>query len=195
MGTEAMQRLLSSMLQDWLAHHPLWAWLFAHPLGTLGLLGCGIFLFWGLLRAIARLAESTWTFLLRLPLWLLQQLWIGLLSIGRLLWRWGAHNPTRANLVEVIEPAALSPPVSPSDPVAARLQVLIERLEQLQQEQQSVVQEVRGLLAERSPSDQSFAALSSSPPDLQSPPQTVQVNLLHTLVSERLSQESAPQNR
>ncbi len=193
MGTEAMQRLLSSMFQDWLAQHPGWAWLCAHPLGTLVLLGCGIFLFWGLLRAIARLAESTWTFILRLPLWLLQQLWVGLLSIGRLLWRWGA--PTRANIVEVIEPSALSPPVLPSDPVAARLQFLIERLEQLQQEQQSVVQEVRGLLAERSLSEQPLATLSSAPPDMPPPPKSAQINVLNAFVSQSLQQESASQNR
>jgi hypothetical protein len=68
------QNLISAALQNWLESYPTLDWLVGHPLSAIGLAILFIFLFWGLLNAIARFTERLWIVLLRSPLTLSQWL-------------------------------------------------------------------------------------------------------------------------
>ncbi|MGB3615599.1 MAG: hypothetical protein WBA10_17525, partial [Elainellaceae cyanobacterium] len=56
----------------WLGHHPVLAWLLAHPLVTLGLGVVIVVLVGGLIQAMAQLAQRGWTALLNIPLYLIR---------------------------------------------------------------------------------------------------------------------------
>ncbi|MGB8698699.1 MAG: hypothetical protein WCD18_04720 [Thermosynechococcaceae cyanobacterium] len=141
MGSETAKRAAIAAGRDWVSDHAATSWLIAHPLFALGVLAVAVFLLLGLLRAIAQLAETVWLKLLRSPLQLIR--WIGhhLLSFfkGRrvplLSFGLGDHSP------KIIEGA---------ESRQAQLAETLTRLEQLQQEQQQLLQDVKRLLA---PSD------------------------------------------
>lgn len=112
-------------LADWLMAHPFLAWLVAHPLWALVLVGLGLLLLAGLWSAIARLTERFWLTLVRLPFQLMAWIFSGI--TGRLLRR--------------------SAPTAETAP--DRLNAIVLRLENLQQEQALLLQEMHRLLAER----------------------------------------------
>ncbi len=62
------QSLIKTPVQNWVDGHPVVAWILEHPIWTIGLVVLGIFLFWGLLKAIAHLSERVWLSLLSFPL-------------------------------------------------------------------------------------------------------------------------------
>ncbi|EKQ70641.1 hypothetical protein OsccyDRAFT_0942 [Leptolyngbyaceae cyanobacterium JSC-12] len=119
---------VSMSLQNWLNAHPLIHWVVDHPLWTVGLVVVTIFLFWGLLRAIARFIEQLWLIILRSPL---------------LLFRWVLGISTRT-YQRLAEPKDLLVP-APIDS-QARLTEILTRLEVLRQEQDQLLQEVKTLL-------------------------------------------------
>lgn len=127
------QQLTSSFLapiQEWLLAHPMWHWLFTHPVWLLGLVLLVLFLFVGLLGAIARLTEALWLAILQSPLKLAQWLFVGVLMLLKL--------PFRPKLV-----AAPQSATSPDE----RLSLILNRLEDLRQEQNELLDEVRSILA------------------------------------------------
>lgn len=115
-------------LQNWLNAHPLIHWVVDHPLWTVGFVVLAIFLFWGLLRAIARFIEQLWLVILRSPL---------------LLFRWilGMGTRTYEQLA-----GAKDLPVPAQVKSQERLTEILTRLETLRQEQDALLQEVRSLL-------------------------------------------------
>jgi hypothetical protein len=122
----SLQRTLQDAVQQWLANHPVMAWLAMHPWISVALLGLAIILLWGLLGAIARLAQSVWLGLLRLPFWM----------TGWLLLHLGRHLRAQGLIALAQRPA---------DP-HQRLMDLTQRLDVLRQEQDAVLAEVRSLL-------------------------------------------------
>ena len=123
-----LQTALMESLQRWLTSHPIVGWLIVHPLLTSGLLLLFLFLFWGLLSAIARLTEGLWLFIVRLPLRFVQWLF-GLIAQG------------------LTTPAARvigrpSPKTNPD-----RLNQILARLEALNKEQDELMRELSKLLA------------------------------------------------
>lgn len=119
---------VGTSLQNWLTAHPLIHWVVDHPLWTVGLVVLTIFLFWGLLRAIARFIEQLWLVILRSPL---------------LLFRWvlGMGTRTYQRLAD-----AKDLPVPAPVENQARLTEILTRLEALRQEQDQLLQEVKTLL-------------------------------------------------
>jgi hypothetical protein len=135
MGTDAMQRAVADVFQDWLVAHPVLGWEITHPLWSIGLGLLLLFLFWGLLNAIGRLTEHLWVALLRLPLQLGQ--WIAQHLFGFV------KLPSR-----VLSSERLTlPPESMPQEQRKTLQDALLQLEQLQQEQVRLLQEIRQTLA------------------------------------------------
>jgi hypothetical protein len=131
-------------VQTWLEMHPLWNWLLIHPLWLLGLIVLVLFLFAGLMGAIARLTEALWLALLQAPIRLVQLLFVSV-----------------AKLLKLPFAPKLSP-VPPSHP-QERLTTILNRLEMLHQEQDELMQEVRSILSSPSPSNQlSITRISDS---------------------------------
>ena len=124
-----LQAALMASVQGWLATHPMVSWLAAHPLISVGLLFFFLFLFWGLLSAIARLTEDLWLFIVRLPLRFVQWLF-GLIALALKL-PTARANPGRASKK------------GNSD----RLNQILTRLEAIHQEQDELMQELSKLLA------------------------------------------------
>lgn len=129
-----LQQLTHSVMtpfQEWLLAHPVWNWLFTHPVWLVGLIILSLFLFIGLLGAIAQLTETVWLAILQLPLKLVQLIFVGILALFRL--------PFRPKLT-----AAPSPnPETQTE----RLTLILNRLEALRQEQDELLSEVRSILA------------------------------------------------
>ena len=129
--SNSMGRLTHQFLQpaqDWREVHPFWNWLFLHPLWLLGLVVLFLFLFAGLMGAIARLTESIWLALLQAPVRLVQLLFIGI-----------------AKLVKMPFTPKISATASTNQ--QERLDMILNRLETLRHEQDELIQEVRSILA------------------------------------------------
>ncbi|MEA5447812.1 hypothetical protein VB780_04475 [Leptolyngbya sp. CCNP1308] len=124
---DAAQSALLRPVQGWLAEHPVMGWLVGHPLWAIALGILGLLLFAGLWSAIARLTEGFWLSLVKLPFQLSG--WIFGAVSGLLVRRW-------------VKPAKLEAGEN-------RLSEIMGRLETLQTEQESLLEEMRGLLGKR----------------------------------------------
>jgi hypothetical protein len=136
-----VERLLEPILaplQGWLVVHPVWNWLLTHPLWLLGLMVLVLFLFAGLLGAIARLTEAVWLAILQAPLRLVQLLFVG---VAKLLKMPFIPRVTSTTVNQPVDPV-LSPTNSQE-----RLRNILDRLDHLRQEQDELIQEVRSILA------------------------------------------------
>ncbi len=121
-------------VRDWLTQHPLWNWLLLHPLWLLGLVVLVLFLFAGLMGAIAHLTETIWLTVLRLPIRLTQWIFWGVVQLFKL-----PFTP-RLNGKK-------------TDPVQSqeRLTEILDRLEALRQEQDQLMAEVRSIMTVQKP--------------------------------------------
>lgn len=124
---DAAQSALLRPVQSWLMEHPLMGWLVGHPLVALVLVVVGLLLFAGLWSAIARLTEGFWLSLVKLPFRLSG--WIFGAVSGLLVRQWA-------------KPAKLEAGEN-------RLSEIMGRLETLQTEQESLLEEMKGLLGKR----------------------------------------------
>jgi hypothetical protein len=117
------QTYLNNAIQTWLESHPTIAWMVNHPIWTLIIGVLAIFLFWGLLNAIARFTEQFWIALLRSPLKLSQWIFRGSphLLMG-LLW------------------------FKPKDDPKKQLKEVLDRLEELRQEEDKLLEQVKKFL-------------------------------------------------
>ena len=122
MGSEGIKRAVLEMSQDGLTRHSIAAWLISHPLWALGGLLVSFVLLSGLLRAIAQSTERLWMILLRAPL-----------KFGR----WSLTQLLRLLRLPITEPD--------NNPLFEK----VARLEQLQQEQQQLLQEIKTLMAQQ----------------------------------------------
>jgi hypothetical protein len=128
-----LQQLTSSIMapfQEWLLAHPVWHWLFTHPVWLLGLVILSLFLFVGLLGAIAQLTEAVWLAILQFPLKLVQWIFTAVVALFKL--------PFTPRFT-----ASSSPnPETQTE----RLTLILNRLEALRQEQDELLGEVRSIL-------------------------------------------------
>ncbi len=84
--TEGIEAAISSFINNWFKDHPIVFWIMSHPIQDLVILLLVIFLFWGLLKAIANLVEKTWISVLIAPFKLLQSfLGLGSKSLGNVM--------------------------------------------------------------------------------------------------------------
>jgi len=124
---EPLQQLITTSVQTWLKEHPVLAWLFDHPLGTLLLFILLWLLLGGLLKAISSLTERVWVTLLQSPLKLTQWL-VGKVS---------------KNLSIPLNFAIVA---SPPETKEKRLSYIVNRLEELKKEQDELWQEMTKIL-------------------------------------------------
>lgn len=122
MGAEGVKRAVFEMGQDSLRSYSVTAWLMSHPLWALACLLVLFFLLSGLLRAIAQSTERLWIVLLRAPL-----------QFGR----WSLNQVLRWLKLPIAKPEG--------NPLYEK----VTRLEQLQQEQQQVLQEIKTLIVQQ----------------------------------------------
>ncbi len=122
MGSEGIKRAVLDIGQGGLMRPSITAWLISHPLWALGGLLVSFVLLSGLLRAIAQSTEKLWTILLRAPF-----------RLGR----WSLNQVLRL----------LKLPIDKPD--ENQLYEKVARLEQLQQEQQQVLQEIKTLMGQQ----------------------------------------------
>lgn len=120
---------VTESFQSWLNAHPTIDWTVNHPLWALGLVLLSVFLFWGLLRAIAQFIEQIWIAILRLPLRLIQ--WI--VGLGK-----GTYQRLTTDTREI--------PAASETNSEQRLTELLTQLEALQQEEANLLQEIKTLL-------------------------------------------------
>jgi hypothetical protein len=122
MGSERIKWAVFRMGQDGFMGHSVIAWLISHPLWAL----CGLLVFFillsGLFSAIAQSTERLWIILLRAPL-----------QLGR----WVLNQVLRLFKLPIAKPDR--------NPLYEK----VARLEQLQQEQQQLLQEIKTLMVEQ----------------------------------------------
>jgi signal transduction histidine kinase len=128
---EGLQNTVVASFQDWLAVHPIVAWMVHHPIAALFLLAVVIILFWGLIRAIAQLTERIWISLLQVPLKL--SLWF---------WKWVSRPLKHMKLIQSSAPTATPPATTQT-----QLVEILARLEALSQEQSQLMKEFRTLVS------------------------------------------------
>ena len=124
---EALRSALLTPLQGWLADHPLMAWWVAHPLWAVAVIVVGLLLLAGLWSAMARLTEGFWLALVRFPFVLVG--WIVSITSRLLTQRFPAAKPQTEG--------------------EDRLGEIMGRLESLQTEQETLLAEMRQILAKR----------------------------------------------
>jgi hypothetical protein len=126
MAAEGVKRAVLEMGQDRLRSYSVTAWLMSHPLWALACLLVLFFLLSGLLRAIAQSTERLWIVLLRAPL-----------RFGR----WSLDRVLGLLKLPIAKPE--------SNPLYEK----VARLEQLQQEQQQVLEEIKTLMIQQQGSE------------------------------------------
>jgi hypothetical protein len=124
--SQSIDGAIGSYFNNWLQEHWPLNWIVANPLGSLLLLGLIIILFWGLLSAIGRGVERFWVWLLQTPLKILKPLILRVVQI---------FNKT-PRLIPV--------------PREKQIDNLVQRLGELQQEQEQLLQELSSLVREKS---------------------------------------------
>jgi hypothetical protein len=129
----SIEHAVSSYFSQWLGQHPYFAWSIGHPLLSLGLVLIAIFLLWGLLKAIGRGVEQIWIFLLKTPFKLLQPIFR---PIWGSIWRIMGHTKDSGSS-RSLKPIG--------GELSARSEQIIDRLHALNQEQQSLLQELATL--------------------------------------------------
>ncbi len=130
----SIEHAIASYFSQWLLAHPYLAWIFSHPLPSLGLLFLAIFSLWGLIKAIGRGIEQIWLFLLKTPFKLIQPIF-GLIW-GSILRIFGHNNFSGV-------PSTAKPAHSNT---AARVDWILERLDSIGQEQDLLLQELATLV-------------------------------------------------
>jgi hypothetical protein len=118
---------LEAIAQQWVAQHPIAAWLVTHPLWSLLGLFLLISLLWTLFTLIGQALQQTWIAILRAPLTLM--LWLSGYLTRRIQRAIAPRDPVPA-------------PAPPADRVGA----ILRQLEQLHQEQEALMQELQSLL-------------------------------------------------
>ncbi|MCL6436584.1 MAG: hypothetical protein K6T90_20730 [Leptolyngbyaceae cyanobacterium HOT.MB2.61] len=120
------QNFINNAIQNWLESHPRIDWVVEHPIGTLIIGVLILFLFWGLLNAIARFTEQFWLALLRLPLQLSQWIFRGSPKLLAGLFR-----------------------LKPKEDSQTQLKVIVDRLEELRREEDQLIEQVRRIVASK----------------------------------------------
>jgi hypothetical protein len=131
--SETIDRSVGTAFNQWLGAHPYLAWIFAHPLASGGLLLLTIFSLWGLIKAIGRAIEQAWLFLLTTPFKLLQPI---LKAAWRSIRRIFGHTNSSVDRV-----ASQLVSNAPSE----RIATIVDRLQNLNQEQDMLLRELATL--------------------------------------------------
>ena len=127
---DEVQTAIIISIQNWLEAHPILSWMITHPFSLLGLLLLFLMLFWGLLKIIGRVSEQFWLSVLQLPLKLFQWLL-------RVFFR-AFKNHT--------DSAIVTGQKSGEDNKQERLLYILNRLEEIRQEQEELLKEMQAII-------------------------------------------------
>jgi hypothetical protein len=139
----SLEYTIGTYFTNWLVAHPFLAWSIAHPLPSGGLVLVAILALWGLIKAIGRGIEQIWLFLLTTPFKLIQPIlrpiWSAIFS------RFGHtnNNDDRSKLAVIVTPTA------------ERIEWIVDRLQHLNQEQETLLSELSTLASTASASTDS----------------------------------------
>lgn len=118
-SAEALQNAIANTFKAWAEAHPLMSWLINHPFLAVVVFLFAILMMGGLLQALGSVFKQVWIVMLRS------------------LWQLGGKLPAGVN-------AVLSNKQQASNP--ERLTMILQRLEELRQEQNQLLQEIKGIL-------------------------------------------------
>jgi hypothetical protein len=133
--SHSIEHAITNYFSQWLSQHPYLGWSIAHPLPSLGLLLLAIFTLSRLIKAIGWGIDRIWLLILKTPFKLLQPVF-GL--IGSSIWRIFGHNSTNAP-----HPIVKSTQIPPPE----RVEMIVDRLQILNQEQENLLQELGKLMS------------------------------------------------
>lgn len=135
--SENIKQTVLNTIETWMHNHPIWAWFIHHPLWTIGLILLTLLLLWGFIGAIAQSTQKLWVFILQSPLKLVQILLGSILKSLNLpktpflskqkLDKQETHQNGQQRLVEIMN-----------------------RLEAMRQEQETLMQEAQSILVVKS---------------------------------------------
>ncbi|VXD15086.1 hypothetical protein PL8927_380021 [Planktothrix serta PCC 8927] len=143
---DAVKNAINSLIQDWINAHPFISWLISHPGMSLILFVFLISLFLGFLQAISSLLKQGWLLILTSPFHLFKYslVWISqlILNPGRPL----HSEPPRSRLSQFLSthPQQIE---SLTLEQQERLIILLQYLENIHQQQNQLLQEVRTILS------------------------------------------------
>jgi hypothetical protein len=129
----SIDRAVGNYFTHWMSAHPYLVWLGAHPLWSLGIGLLSILSIWGLIRAIGRGVEQIWLLLLTTPFKLLQPI---LVRGGSWVRRLFGHNKSGGDRLD--SQLVSNAPTN-------RIATIVDRLHDLSQEQQLLLQELSTL--------------------------------------------------
>lgn len=130
-STEAIQRAIASSINTWLNSHSIIHWLVNHPLIALGIVLVSIFLILSLFQAIITVVLQAGLFLLKSPF-----------TFGQFLVSRTTKSSSNTAKQQII---SLAPSEVSLDKIDT-LESLITRLEELNQEQNSILQEIAKII-------------------------------------------------
>jgi hypothetical protein len=121
---DSAEKTLNATVYNWMDTHPLISWFLTHPLYTIGVVLLTLLLLSGLLRAVGRITEKVWLFILHSPF----KLGKWLLGLGTKTFITGSTTSSSKNTSQ------------------ARLAEILSRLEAIRKEQDSLMHEVEAIL-------------------------------------------------
>ena len=137
--TKALENAIDSTIKNWLNQHPVFFWLVTHPIWTLIIFLFVIFLIFGLFEAVTTLIKSIWLFTFKIP----QKLVIKTVNltiitfqnIGYQIWPQNSHQ----NKLKLTK-------IGNKSDRQQRIAEILDRLEQLKQEQNRLLTEIAEML-------------------------------------------------
>ncbi|MFB2936720.1 hypothetical protein ACE1B6_15820 [Aerosakkonemataceae cyanobacterium BLCC-F154] len=127
--TEGIENGINGYVTDWMNHHVVLGWLFNHPLFAIAIFLIFILLIWGLFQAVGNLIVKSWMSVLLSPVLLVRSL------LPK------AYQST-ANTINNKLP---SPKLDSEDP-KERFNAILHRLNEIKQEQETLLQELAKIL-------------------------------------------------
>ena len=154
-----IHQVLWTPLEVWLGEHPFMHWFIVHPLVLLGFSLIALLLLAGLMSAIAHLTQNLWLRLLQLPIQIVQALGKAIAtSLQWLFQRLFARPTSRPNdiqakkgdsAIQLSHPDLSYSSLEDGSP-HHELQHLLNRLDNLRQEEADLIEKIKTLVEEQS---------------------------------------------
>lgn len=138
--TKALENAIDFTIKNWLNQHPVLFWLVTHPIWTLIIFLFVIFLIFGLFEAVTTLIKSLWLFIFKMPEKLVRKTAnltiITFQNIGnQIFWPQNSHQ----NKLKLTK-------IGNKSDRQQRIAEILDRLEQLKQEQNRLLTEIAEML-------------------------------------------------
>lgn len=127
--TEGIENVINNYVTNWMNHHVILAWLLTHPLYSIGIFLVSIVLIWGLFQALGGLIVKSWMAVLVSPVMLVRSL-----------------LPKTVKLTSTANKNGFLSPKSDSEYTRERCKTILHRLNEIKQEQDTLLQELAKIL-------------------------------------------------